>query len=1435
MKHKTKRKKRALAVMSICFLGMITFFLIFINTSPETLSGETLKKTIVGFERKSVVFSDTEKLGTSERDVELPETIRGIVKLTKKEKKQKFVHGTPVPEADGNYSYFDYGYVDTNNETGVYTVFIQGQENSYRVFGSLGGKENQWYVSDENGNIINLVKDISVKWSSDDYQADIEGTYEFTGEIDKAFVLDAKVPIAEIIIQDIDEQHSHSDEEHNDGDLEELDAEIMKAGSEAAQRQMEASIPTTRASGNGTYDKLGDNYMLTSAKTSGNANYTTPINSFVVPGTWRDYVNTIWMNKAANEFSWNSTSPGYKGWKYSGVIANQTTGTTTDNPKRIPTKDSSKVWTVYSGEQLRYALTNFVTNDVIKLGGNLDMDGGNANWVTISIGNGKLLNLDGNNFTIYNLGIWVATDMQVHAAFVSNIQASGTNTIKNLTFSNVKAINSNNQIVSYTGLFSSGANGVTANKSSMTNVHVKKSMFYSIGDGVAPFGARLYRTTYRNCSVSDSFVYGRDHVSGLTVWGGSAGTGASTTPGDVVSRSYSVGTLLATYGGHSGMFFGCASYNNNIDSSFTNNEMYATMFAGGFMAESRGKFTNNYATGKLEGFSYMGGFTAGTGDQPQVEIDSSYSTVLVGLRKTGSVEGGFQSPSTGTDSKISNSYAAGEVGNFTTNMTAPVNIGGFLSAKPAATGRLVNNYYDKQTTGMREWATGADKVVPGITGLLTSTTTKSGTGMASGNDFGLGTANWSYQAEHYPELKVFSNASEANWGSAEQVNIVKANSLASVSTVMLNTWDKGYDWDNTGIRSEAEVSYDRTPTQYRGGTTTYDTVREIVTNFKVTSPGDWQQIIPGGAPVDTDNDGVGDATALDVSNGKGTIKNPGLDWYQPVQTVDTAKAKRPIRLVSYMEIQAGEDAEVSAGILYNHREDVELRMMDSITEDLVIGFHDDKVWSSALLGDYPNSDKFWKVKTDNMLTQFSASKDALLYTEISLVKRDTDGTYLKDSGGNYLIDKSVKVTGAGTGIDGNPNLDEQKWNGDRALYADNSAGSKYIVTYYWQLTDGRYRTDEKIIDVVPAKYDTKVDVFNSKDNSANEDALAIDAKADVGANPNYVVSGQSPAKHTELLQQPFGTNVTTAWGRQAKTTIIDKLSVTFKGRESERNKTFGEVTVDGPIVAGKKVIIPVYYSYPTLVTENGIRREVTKETIINLEYEVKEDSNGDWYISFNKVLNYPNDLSGAVGLGLGDSTGIEAKDGGVISDELYIDNIEYNMEVKLWVSEVSYFNIRQVVLKEHEEVVKPLQGYFELRNEKSLTKEKLFNISSQSTTKDAPSDINQSLFKKVKFTLTKDSNLLKVLPTIPEYYEYVGHIQSTDKATLANDHLSMNLGMNAQNDLPVLDYIAANEYWVTIYIQPKLGKTTTPVPKDEESPRPYSWSHVINEFNKIKK
>lgn len=586
-----------------------------------------------------------------------------------------------------------------------------------------------------------------------------------------------------------------------------------------------------------------------------------------------------------------------------------------------------------------------------------------------------------------------------------------------------------------------------------------------------------------------------------------------------------------------------------------------------------------------------------------------YSTTLVGMRTETQNSGGFvgvvayMENYNPTDATVFDScYAAGEVGSTQTVTTDNSNyVGGFVGYDQTYnnsydedgkyTTEYINCYYDKQTTAMREWVSGRfnsaydedddelndNEYDIAIMGVLTTDSEKFGTGLTSVPNTEVEThtedvdkdastvdpeygfigftsdSDWVYTTEeHYPELAVFANATSDGWDNPE---LVKAYSLASTATVLLDTWDYGYTWDtDTGIRSDSKELYfgtydgldDHVADRY-----TYDTVREVVSNSSITDTATFEEMIEGGiktqsymyADIEYDTDkNITNKDDLDESSYNGdaafdldndsdslTVMAPGIDWYDITESSGDEVGSRPIRLISFMSVDAGYDQVLSADDLYDHKDDAYFTMIDTIKQNMIISLDTDTAWSTSVMQIYPETEAFHEVET--VETNFTASSNAWINTEIwrgslvgealsmdDFVEIETDiysyteavegventtyytigqdgvfyylivdgewqnGTdintltqvelyesevYIGADGEEYfdLYAADYSVKIYGTDEDDTSNVTQAKWNGLIPLYPDLGETQYYIVRYYWVLGNGRYRSDYKILEI----------------------------------------------------------------------------------------------------------------------------------------------------------------------------------------------------------------------------------------------------------------------------------------------------------------------------------------------------------------------------------
>ena len=1020
-----------------------------------------------------------------------------------------------------------------------------------------------------------------------------------------------------------------------------------------------------------------------------------------IPATWRNYVNTRFRNQYD---PWQWAAPPKDTPKWNGTAAKVIVGT-------------GKTITVSTPEELRGALVNYGNKGTtsarytIELTRDMDMDGADYNWNSCLTNN---LVLDGKGHTLYNLGCYVKSEDRSDKGFLHGDSSKWYFvTIKNLTFEGAKLVydvanGAKSTTAGYGGLFVFSRAG----KIDLSNIHVRNSIVAqtsskiregTIGGNIGILGyingegnntnktpkASSNLSQVSKCSVENSVVAGMGHPGSLFTF----------VNGIYLKNSCAVNnTVYSMVHAHGGLLCSCSGSYSKIENCFASGEIYAQSGSGGLVGQMtrNGDIVRCFATGKLEASRTSAGFTSGGGIyeekdgssyQYHVTIEDCYTTVLVGLRSDNNSLGGF----IGNAGKatIKNSYAAGEVGDFSTDLTKKGNVGGFVTIKSNL--HTYNNcYYDKQTTGMREWASGDQKTLSGVTGLLTSTSTKSGAGMASGSNFGLSSTAWTHTAGHYPQLEVFASATAANWGSVTAASLVRAASSVSTATVFLNTWDEGYDWDNSGVRSADKVSYNRPQdgTPHKADKYTYDTVREIISPFTVTNDGTWSELIPGGAKTKMKLVGALQGTEsknVVIAGGKGTVAGPGMNWFSVTNAGSTGNTplSRPLRLIGYMSIDAGNDrigsSAVPDGTRYNHRKGVTLTMMDEITDNLVVGINNKDFWSTAKRAGYPTvSDKdpaqstgFYGVRTDHtnhLATRFSASKNAILNTEIWRVDKDASGNYIKDGDGNYVTKYSVKVTGEGTS---GPTLttDQKKWNGETPFSV--SEKQMYVVSYYWQLADGRYVTDSKLVEIAPSSRHLQVVARRSSDG---ESASTLQVDAQMGEATSLRPTATGSSVNTDNI--PVTSPSTAVWKKATPDTVLKQLSVKMVDNE---DKFHGEATIDEAtirtVTSTNPVDIPVKvtYFYTTDVDQGPSStqqyREESLETTATVTYQLCMTDDGQYYIQFNRsCANGTATPAGTVTHVSGDPL-----------KDLNFKPMHYNVHVAILVEENAHLTVKKVV------------------------------------------------------------------------------------------------------------------------------------------------------------
>ncbi len=380
-------------------------------------------------------------------------------------------------------------------------------------------------------------------------------------------------------------------------------------------------------------------------------------------------------------------------------------------------------YNVYTADQFVFVLEQMGEknlNTKINLCADIDMGGmQNKDYAT-----GRQLRshlyIEGNGHTVYNwkmngtsyyFGLFGSPEGTKNPSIASN---TGSLVVKNLGIQSAMLLHQNSQNGAAAGFFFGGGDGNACGAVLFDNVHMNRMFFQQNGSvvykdkgqGMAFFGGRgQYRNNLlmNNCSTSNGYIYGTDHIGGMfsftTAWGSYSGNNLaarydidfpecpeaiayanyysnsySACPYPVYfNNSYSVDCEMFSTGNDSGMFVSCGG-NIVARNCYTNNTMYANSNTAGFigrvhhcnqeMYDDNGKqtigsyFKNCYTAGTVEGKMDMGGFTGldngyRSSANPCTRNDSKlqsrgttvysdcYSTTMVGMDYTGRYCGGF--------------------------------------------------------------------------------------------------------------------------------------------------------------------------------------------------------------------------------------------------------------------------------------------------------------------------------------------------------------------------------------------------------------------------------------------------------------------------------------------------------------------------------------------------------------------------------------------------------------------------------------------------------------------------------------------------------------------------------------------------------------------------------------------------------------------------
>lgn len=427
---------------------------------------------------------------------------------------------------------------------------------------------------------------------------------------------------------------------------------------------------------------------------------------------------------------------------------------------------------------------------------NINLENSNTFWEGYANSN-IILEIDGQGHTIYNgyFGTYKIDGKTYYRYFLESDQQVY---IHDLTFSNML-------IQHAKGMF-----GDSVNRAYFENVNFTKCIAIGTGSTTIVLGIKYYSCYFKECTISDCYVYGNGHCSTFgsynardnstndnssrygyygtcyeslprkdsyvyytdipdsidkiePFWKGSTFTQTldeknytytfDTKAPSIYEDCGVVDSYVYDTGTHSGTFISCARSGIICKRCFTNSTIIASQKTGVFLGSVIGAengfyypgedgrvssyFEDCYASGLIEGESEIGGFIGtvfndienenraySNTDRGKVVFNNCYSTSLVGLEYTGVAVGGFIGSLRGADSKntdkehiFRNCYAAGEVGDITTDVSKDTDgnpntsnsVGGFIGTYDTTYSgfKIENCYYDKQTTGMRERSVGA--------------------------------------------------------------------------------------------------------------------------------------------------------------------------------------------------------------------------------------------------------------------------------------------------------------------------------------------------------------------------------------------------------------------------------------------------------------------------------------------------------------------------------------------------------------------------------------------------------------------------------------------------------------------------------------------------------------------------------------------------------
>lgn len=777
--------------------------------------------------------------------------------------------------------------------------------------------------------------------------------------------------------------------------------------------------------------------------------------------TWKDYLDEKSAEQTA-AFCWDeSITDPTKIWD----------GTSTE----ITNIDADGYYLASTPSEFRWALEQArIQGKAINVRLTADIDLGGRNGVVWSPIASYTGNIDGDGHAINN---FYTTDRNL----ITNLGANSS--IKNIVFNNFKI---NTSLSSSLGLI-----GMIHANTVFENIDINNSYLLGYGERVALFVAYQpdgSNITFNKIHVKNSTVIAKSGQHHGTLIGFGLVNYAIT-----LTNSFVVDSTLISYGSHSGGFIGCVGA--IVSNCFANITVYGNIQTSAF-AGSTGisTFENCYVTGKVEGTNTIASWCFGA-----KSITNCYSTAMVGMQNGGTNIGGMANNNTHFGKvAYTDCYVAGEVGSLTTPVNNTSDTNTAFALNPAS---AVNCYYDKQITGMRE--DGEEN--PGITGVLTQDKTFEGvkyTGLTSlpgtaGFTGFSDNSQWVFNEGLYPQLDVFVNADSSIWG--EHTDLVKAYSLASVQTVYLENYEKGYDGLETPM-------------------TTYDTIRDITSKFTM-SDGEWKKgYNTDGTFSDktiTLHGKVHEILTMKKIEGKEWVTNfaPGVEWMQVKTDVKGVSGQRIMRLCPTMSLDPGDGKTIVVGTKYDHRENVNLAYTTAqklFDNDIAyVGTYNEATNSSTIL----NGSAMEAI--DNVSK--ASNKMHILVYDFEPGEIQPDAILSIEE----LKDKCLNPTE----VTEEGEIDRQ-YTGQSEF--DNTTTGYHLIEYIWELPDDRYMRNGKIVTVKGEPYDINVNVVHDADKKAsgeNLDGETVKLGAAIGNDAEV----SETSKATAYVEASYGDTATISW------------------------------------------------------------------------------------------------------------------------------------------------------------------------------------------------------------------------------------------------------------------------------------------------------------------